>query len=86
MKKSLNFKIDERHKAIAKRHARIERKLFSDYCEEAYRAGIELKEFARINNVSVEDVIFYLNNSISGSQVRNGISPKAIPTMEIMNV
>ena len=70
MKKSLNFKIDNRQKEAAKRNARIERKLFSDYCEEAYRADVALKEFSRINGVSVDDVIYYLNNSITGSQIR----------------
>lgn len=70
MKKNVNFPINEKKKNEAKQHSRIEGKYFSTYCEEAFQAGVELKEFCRANSVTVEDVIYYLNNSISGTQIK----------------
>lgn len=70
MKKYLSFKINEREKNMAKRNSRLEGKLFAVYCEEAYLAGVELKEFARSNAVTIQEVLFYLNTSISGIQIK----------------
>lgn len=74
MKKKITFPINERIKKDAKQNARIERKLFSDYSEEAYLAGVGLKEFARINSVPTEDILFYLNRCISGTEIKKWIA------------
>lgn len=70
MEKRITFPLNDKTRKSAKQNARIERKLFSDYSEEAYIAGIGLKEFARANGLPVEDVLFYLNRCISGTTIK----------------
>ncbi|MBS1371589.1 MAG: hypothetical protein HPZ91_16725 [Lentisphaeria bacterium] len=70
MKKKVLIPVDEKVRTEAKRKAKIERKLFSSYSEEAYIAGVRLKSYAWRCGLPAEDVLLFLDSCINATQIK----------------
>lgn len=70
MKKNLLFPIDLRLKERAKRNARSQRVLFSQYSETIYENGVKLQEFCKCCGVTESDVFFYLESCTNATIIK----------------
>lgn len=73
MKKKLMFEISERLKQKAKLSARKHKMLYGDYSAEAYRVGVELKDFAWENNISTDDILCYLESCTNATVIQKAL-------------
>lgn len=73
MKVQIQFDIESRAKLNAKRKAKQNGMLFSEYSEKIYMNGMVFQDFCGQNNITPEDLFFYLESCTSATDIKKAV-------------